>query len=160
MEQEIKINNVPISQYSLIGTYEKARILETEQLTILLSYESYILIFYKPNGTLIYNIKFHNYSNTTGRHEQQFIYNLNQFIEHKIYLDDKNFMDLINTFYNFGSIENKFNNIFKNYELEQNIIDFELKNFNYDNEKGFYYKYGSFYPNLNICYGSFKTTGN
>ena len=154
---EIKINGNKISEFSLIGSYDKAKIIETEQLMILKSYDSFICLYYKPMKTIINNIDFFKYSNTTKRHYEQFIYNCG-FVNHEIYLNDFQFNKLIETFYNFGSIENLFNNIFKYYEMEKLIIETEINKFSCYMENNIIYGFfneNSLYD-LNKCYGSFK----
>lgn len=128
------INGNDIINYHLvIGSYntnKKITVYETDQLLILKSYETVICFYDKLRNGLFINLFNYKTSNTTRKHYTEFIdylkYTKNYNIEFKIYLDYYNFRQLEKTFNSFGSIENKLNELYKLYNLEQNHIKFIL----------------------------------
>jgi len=150
-----KINNHEVIETPLRGTYNKARLIESKNLIILCSYDSFIALYWKPLNLMIVNINKYEYNRTTNTHYKIFetlTPNYDKFkklpnFKGVIYLKESEFMGIINDFMNFGNPEVKIGNLYKNYSLEISHLE-SLFNKGFDDFNK---------ENLKYCFNGFMT---
>ena len=132
-----------INEYNLnIGcksTNKKTKVLETKDLLFLKSYDTFISIYVKSRKTLINNITYYKVSNTTKKHYYSFRDDLE--VNNKIYLDNKTFYELVR--FDYVEVSGKFDNLFKEYEIEKNLIE-AITNYEFNLNENYNCNVGSF----------------
>ena len=136
-----------VNEYNLkIGcraTNLKNKVIETKELLLLKSYDTFISIYVKSKKLLINNIDYYKISNTTKKHYYAFRQTLN--VNHKIYLNNDNFYELVRIalFEDLGNIDVKVSHIFKEYELEKALLE-AINNYDFNLNENYNFNVGSF----------------
>ena len=123
-----------VNEYNLeIGcstSNKKTKVIETgDGLLLLKSYDTFITLFDSNKKFLINNIDWFKSSATTRKHFAEFKRHLERDLDYAIknecFISNSDFYELVRLtlFKDLGNVDIKISNIFKEYELEQNLIE-------------------------------------